>query len=90
MRALILVLSLAAVSCKEQYVGAVRSAAADDLRCAEDKIAVTPIDDTTHEHLTAKTFYRATGCGASGTYARLRGWNNWDQKPICGPGTLPK
>jgi hypothetical protein len=89
MRVLILVLLLTAVSCKEQYVGAVRSAATDDLRCAEEKITVTPVEDTTHEHLTAKTFYRATGCGASGTYV-CEGWNNWDQKPICGPGTLPK
>jgi hypothetical protein len=85
----VVALSLAGVSCRSQYIGAVRSAASPDLRCPEEQIAVTPVDDTEHAHLTTRTYYRAEGCGASGTYV-CEGWNNWDQTPICGEGHAPK
>jgi hypothetical protein len=85
----VVTLSMAGVSCRSQYLGAVRSAASVDLRCPEEQIAVTPVDETGHEHLTTRTYYRAEGCGAHLTYV-CEGWNSWDQSPICNEGHAPK
>ncbi len=87
--AAIVALALAGVSCRSQYIGAVRSAASQDLGCPEEQVTVTPVDDTEHAHLTARTYYRAQGCGAKGTYV-CEGWDNWNQTPICGPAPAPR
>ncbi len=68
---------LASTGCHSTSVEVVRSLAASDFVCPEDKIQVTPEKD--------KGTFRADGCGKNGTYT-CEGWDSYNQKPVCAPG----
>ena len=68
----------------------VKTQAATDLRCGEDELRVTRVDETAdggmlrarNGTLATPRAYRVSGCGRQLTYL-CDDWNTYDQTPIC-------
>ena len=78
------VLFLVAAGCVTKPEQVVRTSAAEDLSCPDDKITLTNLDGPKKHFWQGK--FRVDGCGKTENYV-CTDWDSYNQAPLCHRGT---